>query len=620
MGNNVKNDGENSTAIPFFNRITIRFMLSVGLVMGILLAAIFLFVSNRAQDHIILEVHKQAEIAFEQVVITRHWNAEYGGVYVEKTRGIESNPYLEKLGIEPDIINVDGRKYTLKNPALMTRELSDIAKQGKVLEFHITSLDLVNPSNAPDAFEKAALMSFEKGDTEANRIVRRNALMSYQYMAPLYAEKGCLKCHKNYKPGDVRGGISVFLPMQEALSAIRTTKRNLFVAGIALILGIEILLFFLINRLIVRPMDELRAGATKIGAGDLEYRIPLKRNDEIGVVGTAFNTMASDMAENARNIAESEAKFRAIFTESLEGIALIDTESGSIFDCNPAFEQQTGRELNSLKRMKIWEIRPPEKIDKAKAKFHEIVKEGSGCSEELAFQKPDGEIVPIEFVSKMVTIQGKQYIVSSTRDLAERKQADEQLRTALQKREELEFIVNKSEVMVFLWRAAEGWPVEFVSDNIEQLGYTPEDFIEGHICYADIIHRDDLERVGAEVAMYSEQGAVEFTQEYRLVTKSGDIRWTDDITWIRRDQNGDVTHYQGIVLDVTERKKVEQELAEYRENLEKLVRERTSELEEKNEQLEQFNKLFVGRELRMAELKERIEVLEEEVAAKGGKS
>lgn len=620
MGNNVKNDGENSTATPFFNRITIRFMLSVGLVMGILLAAIFLFVSNRAQDHIILEVHKQAEIAFEQVVITRHWNAEYGGVYVEKTRGIESNPYLEKLGIEPDIINVDGRKYTLKNPALMTRELSDIAKQGKVLEFHITSLDLVNPSNAPDAFEKAALMSFEKGDTEANRIVRRNALMSYQYMAPLYAEKGCLKCHKNYKPGDVRGGISVFLPMQEALSAIRTTKRNLFVAGIALILGIEILLFFLINRLIVRPMDELRAGATKIGAGDLEYRIPLKRNDEIGVVGTAFNTMASDMAENARNIAESEAKFRAIFTESLEGIALIDTESGSIFDCNPAFEQQTGRELNSLKRMKIWEIRPPEKIDKAKAKFHEIVKEGSGCSEELAFQKPDGEIVPIEFVSKMVTIQGKQYIVSSTRDLAERKQADEQLRTALQKREELEFIVNKSEVMVFLWRAAEGWPVEFVSDNIEQLGYTPEDFIEGHICYADIIHRDDLERVGAEVAMYSEQGAVEFTQEYRLVTKSGDIRWTDDITWIRRDQNGDVTHYQGIVLDVTERKKVEQELAEYRENLEKLVRERTSELEEKNEQLEQFNKLFVGRELRMAELKERIEVLEEEVAAKGGKS
>ena len=47
--------------------------------------------------------------------------------------------------------------------------------------------------------------------------------------------------------------------------------------------------------------------------------------------------------------------------------------------------------------------------------------------------------------------------------------------------------------------------------------------------------------------------------------------------------------------------------------------ERTAELEEKNEQLEQFNKLFVGRELRMAELKERIETLEKELAAKKGK-
>jgi len=168
MANSFKDNAKISAAIPFFNRIAIRFMLSVGLAMGILLAAIFLFISHRARKQIISEIHKQAEIAFEQVVIARHWNAGYGGVYVEKTTGVASNPYLEKLGVPPDLVSVDGREYTLKNPALMTRELSDIAKQGKVFEFHITSLDLVNPSNAPDAFETEVLMSFDKGTAAAS--------------------------------------------------------------------------------------------------------------------------------------------------------------------------------------------------------------------------------------------------------------------------------------------------------------------------------------------------------------------------------------------------------------------------------------------------------------------
>ena len=252
--------------------------------------------------------------------------------------------------------------------------------------------------------------------------------MSYQYMAPLYVEKGCLKCHKNYNLGDVRGGISVFLPMQEAYTALQTTKRNLFVAGIGLIFGIEILLFFLINRLIVRPMNELRVGAIKIGAGDLEHSIPVKGNDEIGALSSAFNKMIANVAENARKVAESEAKFRAIFTEALEGIALIDCESGYILDCNSAFEQQAGRERNGLKKMKIWEIRPPEKVDAARVKFHEIVKKGISSSDEPEFQKPDGKIIPIECVCNIVTIQEKKYILYTTRDLSARKQAEESLR------------------------------------------------------------------------------------------------------------------------------------------------------------------------------------------------
>lgn len=140
------------------------------------------------------------------------------------------------------------------------------------------------------------------------------------------------------------------------------------------------------------------------------------------------------------------------------------------------------------------------------------------------------------------------------------KRTKDELRIALEVQKELEAIIDNSPVVVFLWRAAEGWPVEFVSDNIKQFGYTPEDFISGRIPYAKVVHPDDLERVTAEISEYSKKGAKEFTQEYRIITRTGDVRWLDDRTSVRRDSNGVITHYQGIVVDITQRKRQEEEI------------------------------------------------------------
>ncbi len=158
-----------------------------------------------------------------------------------------------------------------------------------------------------------------------------------------------------------------------------------------------------------------------------------------------------------------------------------------------------------------------------------------------------------------------------------RLKAEEALLNALKKREELEGIINYSPAIVFLWCAAEGWPVEFVSDNIQQWGYTPEDFYSGEVPYAGIIYPSDLERVASEVDHYSQEGRNEFVQEYRVITKGGEVRWLDDRTWIRRDARGVITHYQGIVLDITERKQAVEDRTRF-----------LKELESKNREMQQF--------------------------------
>ena len=129
-------------------------------------------------------------------------------------------------------------------------------------------------------------------------------------------------------------------------------------------------------------------------------------------------------------------------------------------------------------------------------------------------------------------------------------------------REQLECIVNCSHAVAFLRRVEEGWPVEFVSENIRQFGYSPEDFYSGRITYCNIIHPDDLKRVATELSQCnSQQGEGSISLEYRIVTASGEERWLDDRTWATRGEDGQITHYQGIVLDITERKKTEQKLA-----------------------------------------------------------
>jgi len=126
-------------------------------------------------------------------------------------------------------------------------------------------------------------------------------------------------------------------------------------------------------------------------------------------------------------------------------------------------------------------------------------------------------------------------------------------------------IINRSPAIAFLWKNLEGWPVEFVSDNVKGLfGYTADEFISGQVSYSKTVHPDDLERVAEEVSTFSnEKGRRNFAHEpYRIITKDGKVKWVDGRTFIRRNEKGKITHYQGIVLDITERKLVENALQE----------------------------------------------------------
>ncbi|MGA7828592.1 MAG: PAS domain S-box protein [Geobacteraceae bacterium] len=136
---------------------------------------------------------------------------------------------------------------------------------------------------------------------------------------------------------------------------------------------------------------------------------------------------------------------------------------------------------------------------------------------------------------------------------------------------DLETIVNQSPAVAFRWNADEKWSVRFVSDNIWQFGYRPEEFLENGLCFADIIHPDDLPRIREEVAGYTREGVDEFSGEYRIIDGTGRVRWLDDRTVILRDKDSRPIAYQGLLLDVTERKNAEYQVLRQKEMLQAIL-------------------------------------------------
>ncbi|QKY19355.1 PAS domain S-box protein [Halolamina sp. CBA1230] len=163
----------------------------------------------------------------------------------------------------------------------------------------------------------------------------------------------------------------------------------------------------------------------------------------------------------------------------------------------------------------------------------------------------DGELVEIEGIITDVT----------------------QRRRAVARLEEERETFAAGPAVVFRWApdAEAGWPVEYVSPNVENaFGYTPAELTAGEIAFADLIHDEDIDRVVEEVAENTDGGTERFSHDpYRIVTADGETRWVRDTTKIVRE-DGMVTNFLGYLVDITERKERERELERYQTLVETL--------------------------------------------------
>ncbi len=115
-------------------------------------------------------------------------------------------------------------------------------------------------------------------------------------------------------------------------------------------------------------------------------------------------------------------------------------------------------------------------------------------------------------------------------------------------------------VMVIRWRAEPGWPVDYVSPNIQAiLGFEPGDLTSGRIAFDALVHPEDLVWIHEEAQARWNRGDLYHEQQYRLRTAAGGYRWFQDFTSAAPLSAG-VPYYLGYMMDITERRQAEEAL------------------------------------------------------------
>ncbi len=284
-----------------------------------------------------------------------------------------------------------------------------------------------------------------------------------------------------------------------------------------------------------------------------------------------YQSIGEDITERRRAEAalrETEERYRRIFAGARDGIVLIDAETGFVTDGNPEFERLCDRPLAQLKGMRIWELRPPDMREAARRKFEEIRATGSGGSAELGFQRPDGTVVPVEFVATRIRIGGREFLQSICRDITERKRAEELLRES---EAHYRTLAENLPGIVYRVYVREKNRMQFFNRTATEVtGYATEELVAGDVCSLDpLIVSEDRERVIATVERAIAENRP-FTVEYRLRHKSGDIRLLLEQGTPILGPDGKPLYIDGVVFDVTERKRAAQEIGRTKELLERM--------------------------------------------------
>lgn len=313
--------------------------------------------------------------------------------------------------------------------------------------------------------------------------------------------------------------------------------------------------------------------------GPIQYFIGtaecLERDGQIVIVGTTQDVTARAVAE--RKLRESEEQYRLLTEAAFDGVVVID--DGKIVDANPSFLQMFDFTLEELQG------RTPEAITarESAAIAQQHIRDRFEEIYEIVGERKDGTRINVEVLGRNIVRNGRPGRVTAMRDVTAKRRAEREQKKLHARNAAL---VEALGEIVVEWDA-ETQDVTWSGDVESILGYSLASIGSSRASARELVHPDDLPGLAEAVGNSFKTGQA-LDVEFRLKHSDGRYVWCHERAVRQHEEAAGQVRFIGVLRDVTERRELTEELRVLNVVLEQRVSERTSELQQANDDLEAY--------------------------------
>lgn len=269
------------------NKISTKLILAVGSVTITIFGVFSYFIITSQQRALISQVEHNAHQLSETIKSSTKYD-------MLLNRREDVHRIIDTIGMQEGIEKV--RIFNKEGEIIYSPDKSEI---GSMVDKRAEACYACHTADQP--LEKLTI-------PERSRIFGANGSKNLGIIDPIYNEASCWQadCHAHEASQKVLGVLDVTMSLDEVEQQIAGNEMKMVIFTLSAILIISLLLWFLIQVFVGKPINQLVKATNIVAEGNLDYKIRISKNDELGHLARSFNQMTEKLAEVQQQLYQSQ--------------------------------------------------------------------------------------------------------------------------------------------------------------------------------------------------------------------------------------------------------------------------------------------------------------------------